>query len=126
MAKIILVEDDSMTIEIYKKKFEEAGFEVVIATTGKEALNRAAKEDADVMLLDLVLPELGGLEVLKEIKKSGKYNPGLKVIIFSNLDSEEEKSSALKYGVDGFIPKTKYTPSELVEEVKKIIGNINH
>jgi len=115
-----------MTIEIYKKKFEEAGFEVVIATTGKEALNCAAKENADVMLLDLVLPELGGLEVLKEIKKSGKYNPGLKVIIFSNLDSEEEKSSALKYGADGFIPKTKYTPSELVEEVKKIIGNINH
>jgi len=126
MAKIILAEDDSMTIEIYKKKFKEAGFEVVIATTGKEALNRAAKENADVMLLDLVLPELGGLEVLKEIKKSGKYNPGLKVIIFSNLDSEEEKSSALKYGADGFIPKTKYTPSELVEEVKKIIGNINH
>ena len=126
MAKIILAEDDSMTIEIYKKKFKEAGFEVVIATTGKEALKRAAKENADVMLLDLVLPELGGLEVLKEIKKSGKYNPGLKVIIFSNLDSDEEKSSALKYEVDGFIPKTKHTPSELVEEVKKIIGNINH
>ncbi|MCD6149734.1 response regulator [bacterium] len=126
MAKIILAEDDSTTVEIYQKKFEDARFEVIVASTGKDALRCAAKENADVMLLDLVLPEMGGLDVLKEIKKSGKYNPGLKVIIFSNLDSEEEKSSAFRYGVDGFIPKTKYTPSELVEEVKKIIGNINH
>lgn len=126
MAKIILAEDDSMIVEIYKKKFEETGFEVVVATTGKEILNCVAKENADVMLLDLVLPELGGLDILKEIKKSGKYNSELKVVVFSNLDSEEDKIKAFKLGADGFIPKTKYTPSELVEKIKEILKDINH
>lgn len=122
MTKIILAEDDSMTVEIYKKKFEEAGWDVVVASTGKEILRCASKEHADIILLDLVLPELGGLEVLKEIKKSGKYDPGLKIIVFSNLDSKEERFLAIKYGADGFIPKTKYTPSKLVDELKKVVG----
>jgi len=120
MAKIILAEDDSMTVEIYQKKFEEAGFEIIVASTGKEALECAKKEKADLMLLDLVLPEIDGLSILKEIKKSGKYSE-LKIIVFSNLDSEEDKTKAFKYGADGFIPKTKHIPSELVKEVKKIL-----
>ena len=126
MVKIILAEDDSMTVEIYQKKFEDAGFEVIIASTGKEVLRCAEKEKADLMLLDLVLPEMGGLDVLKELKKGEKYNAGLKIIVFSNLDSEEDKTKAFKCGADGFISKTKYTPSELVEEIKKILENINH
>lgn len=122
MAKIILAEDDSMTVEIYQKKFRDAGFDVVVALTGAEILERVKKEGTDLVLLDLVLPEIGGLEVLKELKKSGKYDTKLKVVVFSNLDSKEDQAKALKYGADRFISKTKYAPSELVEEVKKIMG----
>ncbi len=119
--KIILAEDDSMTVEIYKKKFEEVGFEVVTVSTGKEALRCVEKEKADLMLLDMVLPEMSGTEVLKKIKKDGK-NAGLKVVVFSNLDSEDDKAEAFKSGADGFIPKTEHTPSELVDKVKEIFG----
>jgi len=126
MAKIILAEDDSMTVEIYQKKFEEAGFDVIVASTGKEALRCAEKENADLMLLDLVLPEIDGIDVLKQIKKNGKYNPNLKIIVFSNLDSKEDQTLATKYGADRFIPKTKYIPSELVKEIKKILGEYKH
>jgi len=123
MAKVILAEDDSMTVEIYRKKFEDAGFEIIVASTGKEVLRCAEKEKADLILLDLVLPEMGGLDVLKELKKSGKHNAKLKIIVFSNLDSDEDKTKAFRRGADGFISKTKHTPSELVEEIKKILEN---
>lgn len=123
MAKILLVEDDTMISEIYQRKFESAGFEVEVAVTGKEVLNKAAKQSFDLILLDLVLPEIGGMDVLKEIKQSGKYSPSLKVVIFSNLNEKSEQDKAFALGADGFIPKSQFSPSQLVEEVRRIINN---
>ena len=117
----MLVEDDPMIAEIYKKKFETAGFEIVNAVTGKEVLKLAAADHFDLILLDMVLPEMSGMEVLKELKGSGKYAPDLKVIIFSNLDKNETEGEARKNGADGFIGKTQYAPSQLVEEIKRIL-----
>lgn len=123
MAKILLVEDDSMISEIYQRKFESAGFEVMVAVTGKEVLIKAAKEKFDLILLDLVLPEMGGMDVLKEIKQSGKYDQTMKVVIFSNLNDKSEQDKAFALGADGFIPKSQFGPSQLIEEVKRILGN---
>ena len=100
MAKIMLVEDDPMIAEIYKKKFESAGFEVINAVTGKEVLKFAAESHFDLILLDMVLPEMSGMEVLKELKKSGKYSSDLKVIVFSNLDKSEHEEEARENGAD--------------------------
>lgn len=117
----MLVEDDPMIAEIYKKKFESAGFEVVNAVSGKEVLKLVAESHFDLVLLDMVLPEMSGMEVLKELKKSGRYSSDLKVIIFSNLDKTENEEEARKNGADGFIGKTEYTPSQLIEEIKRIL-----
>lgn len=122
MAKILLVEDDPMISEIYQRKFESSGFDVGIAATGKEALKKAREEKYDIILLDLVLPEMDGMEVLKEIKQSGKYSPETKVVIFSNLTEKENQEKALENGADGFISKSQFSPSNLVEEVKRILG----
>ena len=121
MSKIMLVEDDSMIVEIYKKKFESAGFEVVNAVTGKEVLKFAAESHFDMILLDMVLPEMSGMEVLKELKQSGKYPADLKVIVFSNLDKTEYEDEVRKNGADGFIGKTQYTPAQLVEGIQRIL-----
>ena len=72
MAKILLVEDDPMIGEIYERKFSSAGFDVKRAVSGKQVLQFAGEEPFDLVLLDIVLPEMNGLDVLKELKKSGK------------------------------------------------------
>jgi CheY-like chemotaxis protein len=121
VAKIMLVEDDPMIAEIYKKKFESAGFEVVTAATGKEVLKLAKESKFDLILLDMVLPEMSGMDVLKELKKSGKYDADLKVIVFSNLDKAENEEEARKNGADGFIGKTQYSPSQLIVEIQRLL-----
>ncbi len=122
MSKILLVEDDPMISEIYQRKFEAAGFEVSVAATGKEVINKAAKENFDLILLDLVLPEIDGLQVLKELKQKGKYSPQTKVVIFSNLNEKEQQDKAFALGADGFIAKSQFSPSQLVEEIRRMIG----
>jgi DNA-binding response OmpR family regulator len=122
MAKILLVEDDPMISEIYERKFETAGFDVKVAATGKEVLTDVKKDHYDLVLLDLVLPEMSGMDVLKEIKQSGKYDPAVKIVIFSNLSEKSEQDKAFELGADGFIPKSQFGPSELVAEVERMIN----
>lgn len=122
MAKIMLVEDDPMIAEIYMKKFESAGFEVVNAKTGKEVLRLALEQQFDLVLLDMVLPEMSGMDVLKELRNSGKYPADLKVIVLSNLNKTENEKEAKENGADDYIGKTEYGPSELVAEVQRLLN----
>lgn len=119
MAKIVIVEDDSMIAEIYKKKFSESGFEVLMAVSGEEVLNLARKEKIDIILLDLIMPKMDGFAVTKNLR-SGEYDPGIKIIIFSNLNQKEDVEKAINLGANGFIAKSDYNPSELVVEVKRL------
>ncbi len=122
MAKILFVEDDQFIAEIYMRKFQSSGFEVKNAKTGKEVL-RFLKEDLyDLMLLDLVIPEMSGMDVLKELKTNPEYQGvNVKIVVFSNLSNEEDRRECLALGADGFIPKTEYSPSGVVEEVNRFL-----
>lgn len=122
MAKIMLVEDDQMIAGIYMKKFQSAGFEVVNAATGKEVLNFASEGDFDLILLDMVLPEMSGMDVLKELRGNEKYNKNLKIIIFSNLDKAEYEKETRENGADGYIGKTQFNPSDLVIEIQRLLN----
>jgi DNA-binding response OmpR family regulator len=122
MAKILLVEDDQMIAEIYKRKFESAGFEIVNAENGRDVLKYASDQQFDLVLLDMVLPDMSGIDVLKELKQSGTYSPELKVIILSNLDKFEHEKEARNNGADGYISKTQYSPSELATEVGRLLN----
>lgn len=121
MPKILLVEDDSLIAEIYMKKFTSAGFEVVNVTTGKAVLKAVAESAYDLVLLDLVIPEMGGMEVLEELRKNPKYPPHLKIVVFSNLSDPEDRKRAVDLGANGFIQKTEYTPSKLIIEVNRLL-----
>lgn len=122
MSKILLVEDDQMIAEIYKKKFESAGFEIVNAVSGKEVLKYASEEKFDLILLDMVLPEMSGIDVLKELRSNPVYDSDLKIIIFSNLSKTEYEAEAKKLGANEFIGKTQYSPSELVGEIQRLLN----
>lgn len=122
MRKILIVEDDPMLSEIYQKKFSQANFEVSAAMSGSEAEEKAVKENPELMLLDLILPEEDGFDVLKKIKENPKTAP-IKVVIFSNLSQEEDKEKANSLGADGFIAKSDFTPQQLVAEVSKFFSD---
>lgn len=124
MTKIVIVEDDLMIAEIYKKKFTESGFEVSMATSGDEVLNLAKKEKIDIILLDLIMPKMDGFTVTQNLR-SGKYDPSIKIIIFSNLNQTEDKEKAMKLGANGFISKFSYNPSELVAEVQRLSNQMD-
>ena len=118
MSRIVIVEDDPMISEIYNRKFTELGFEVLLAENGKQALETIKLKEVDIVLSDLIMPEMGGLELTK-ILRGGEYDPKIKIIILSNLF--ESRDEALKLGANGFLAKASFTPSEIVAEVKKII-----
>lgn len=121
MPKILLAEDDPMIADIYERKFLSSGFEIAIASTGKEVLRKASESAFDLILLDLVLPEMEGMDVLKELRTDPSYDAELKIIIFSNLNDRDIRQKAVELGANGFITKAEYSPSRLVDEVGKFL-----
>ncbi|QQR78065.1 MAG: response regulator [Candidatus Moraniibacteriota bacterium] len=121
MATLLFVEDDPFISEIYTKKFQSSGFEVVPALSGRDALKKVREGTFDLVLLDMVLPELSGMEVLHELRTDRDFDTGLKIVIFSNLSGPQERQEALAAGADGFISKTDFTPSEVVVEVQRYL-----
>lgn len=123
MKKILIVEDDPMLVEIYSKKFLSDGFDTDTANSGAEAEKKIKASQFDLILLDLVLPEADGFEVLKKVKNDQSLN-GIKVVIFSNLSQEEDKEKAASLGADDFLTKSDYTPGEIVEHIKGILKEV--
>jgi DNA-binding response OmpR family regulator len=121
MTKILIAEDDLMISEIYQKKFTEKGYEVLTAFSGDQVLDIAKKQKVDIVLLDLLIPRLDGFAVIENLR-NGKYDANIKIIISSNLSQKEDRDRVMALGANGFILKSQFTPSEMVEEIKKIIS----
>lgn len=120
MKSILLIEDDSFMIDIYTTKLKKAGFSVEVATEGEEGLKKMREKKPDLLLLDIVLPHIDGWEVLREIKADPKLK-GLKVVVLSNLGQKGEVEKGLELGATKYLIKAHYTPTEVVEEIKKIL-----
>lgn len=93
-----MVEDDAMISSMYKTKFESDGFNVLTADNGIEGLELAKKEKPDIIMLDVILPQLDGFSVLDSIKKD-KAVKSIPVIMLTNLSTEEDKAKGKKMGL---------------------------
>jgi len=120
MRKILLVEDDEFIIDIYKQKLEQDGFSVEVAQDGEEALRKVKSIKPDLLILDIVLPNIDGWEIIKSIKKDEELK-GLKIIALTNLKQKEDIKRGQSLGITGYFVKANYTPSQIVKEVKKIM-----
>jgi CheY-like chemotaxis protein len=123
MAKILLVEDDAILVEMYQAKFELEGHEVRIATNGEECLTILREFEPELILLDILMPKLNGFHVLKEIKKQPKLRQ-IPVILLTNLgqaevDMNQELAKAL--GVSDYLIKSHHTPDEVVAKAVKVL-----
>jgi DNA-binding response OmpR family regulator len=124
--KLLVVEDDPFLSDIYETKLKQVGFDVDLAMTGEECLQKLAAGKYDLMVLDIVLPQLDGWEILSRIKEMREKNSNpnlnkLKIIILSNLGQKEEIRKGLDLGADGFMIKAHFTPSEVAEEINKTL-----
>jgi len=128
--RILVVEDDPFLSDIYNTKLRQAGFDVDLAVTGEECVEKLSANEYDLMVLDIVLPQLDGWEILGRVnemrrKDSGSYINRLKIIILSNLGQKEEIKKGLDLGADGFMIKAHFTPGEVAEEIKKVLSAKN-
>lgn len=118
-SKIELVEDDLSTIEFLKPELEHEGFEVCLAQTGREALEVFEKESPSLMLLDIMLPELNGLEVLRQIRKKSD----LPVILVTARNETFDKVKGLNAGADDYISKP-FEIEELLARVNAVLRRV--
>lgn len=119
-AKILIVEDEQSLNEAYQMVLESEGYEIHAAYDGEQALKITEKIEPDLILLDLRMPKVGGIEFLKQYEASTKH-PNVKIVIFSNLDTQKEIEEAYKLGAQKYILKAWASPKELVRLVEEIL-----
>lgn len=118
---VLLVDDDPLINRMYQIKLEHDGFRVNVVTNGAEALASVLKDRPDLVLLDILMPEMNGVETLKAVK-SDPRTKDIPVVILSNLgDSQADIQNAKKLGALDYFVKSKISLKELSSQVKKIL-----
>jgi DNA-binding response OmpR family regulator len=115
--KIAIIEDDQAIAQMYRIKFETEGYEVETAGNGRLGLELAEKMQPDIILLDLMMPEMNGDEMLTKLRKT-TWGKNIKVIILTNMGEQEAPDSVKHQNVRRFIVKAEMTPRQVAEMVK--------
>ena len=120
MKKILIVEDDSFLKNLESAKFTHEGFEVVTTSSEKETVEMLPTIHPDIILLDLMLPDVDGLSLLEKIRnnETTKTTP---IIVFSNVADENQTKRALEMGANDFMLKSNFTLGDIIEKIHAII-----
>ena len=119
MSKILLVEDDTLFVKMYQKKFTHEGLDLEAAYDGEEALEKVKSAKPDLIILDLMLPKMAGSEVLEKVRQNPE-TANTPVIVLTNLSSsEDEVNRCIELGAKETLLKTDVTPDKVVELVRK-------
>jgi len=122
MAKILLVEDDPLMIRMYQRKLASDGYEVGMAVNGEDGLVKLRSFRPDLVLLDIMMPKLNGLQVLERMKADPTIS-SIPVIILTNLGgSQEDIERGLELGAVAYLVKSAYRPDEVVARVKEVLA----
>ena len=119
--KILLIEDEKLIIELLQKKLADEGYDVYIAADGEEGVKKIKEIKPDLVLLDVIMPKMGGFEVMEEINRDESIRK-TPVIIISNSGQPVELDRAKKLGVRDWLIKTEFDPQEVVDKIKKQLG----
>ena len=119
--KIAIIEDDQAIYQMYRIKFEAEGYEVETAENGKLGLELCEKMKPDIILLDLMMPEMTGDEMLEKLR-STDFGKHIRVVILTNMGEQEVPARVKALGVDDIILKADMTPRQVAELVKSKLG----
>ena len=120
MKKILVIEDDVFLRRIISRKLLKEGYSVIEAIDGEKGLKTVKEEKPDLVLLDLVLPEMDGFEVLGKIKKDPVVSE-IPVIVLSNLGEKNDIERGLKAGAADYLVKAHFTPGEIINRIEAVL-----
>lgn len=118
--RLLIVEDDQDLRELYVEVLKDEGFEVAEAADGQVGLEKAKVGNYDLLLLDIMLPKVDGLQILKAVKEAPDLAK-IPVVMLTNLGRESIIKEGFTLGADGYIIKSEYTPDQVVAEVRKFL-----
>lgn len=120
--RILLIEDETDLRELYSSLLEEEGYEVEVAADGKTGLQKIRQGGYDLVLLDIMLPFLDGLEILENV--SAEKNPSQStktIVLLTNLAQDQTIAKAMEFGVRGYMVKSDYDPEQLLETIASFL-----
>ena len=118
---ILLAEDTLSTAMLEKNILESAGFSVVIARDGQEAVEKASQERFDLVITDVLMPRMDGFELTLRLKKDNLYKD-VPIIIVTTRESDADKRRGLEAGAEAYILKSEFTSEGLLETIERLIG----
>lgn len=123
MVKVLIIEDDDILQSAYNTVLTIEGFETYTANDGVEGLKIAREHSPEVILLDMLVPNLDGLEFLKKYDQKRKHS-NTKIIVFSNMTVPSEVKAAMNLGAYKYLTKSSYTPKEVIGIIKEALGEL--
>ena len=120
MKRILFIEDEAALQKTFGDILKSEGFEVISALDGETGLNLVEEEKPDLVLLDLILPKIHGLDVLKEMKQN-ENTKNIPVIVLTNVESIEKIDKALELGATTYLVKSDYSLEDVIAKVKKAL-----
>lgn len=119
--KILIVDDDLTLREMYEERLKFDGYQVVGASDGEDALEKVKKEVPDLILLDVMMPKLNGIDTMKKLREDNQTKH-IPIIILTALIQEIDKLKTVMTDRDGYLIKSEQMPKEVISKVKEILG----
>lgn len=123
--RILIVEDDELLRELYKDILTQEGYVIETAEDGQKGYEKIKQGGWDVILLDIILPTMNGLEIMKQLKSDPPLSPNKAVIFLTNLYEDAQQKEALMLG-ETYLAKSKLTPGDIVREIKTALAKNSH
>ena len=118
---LLCIEDENFIGELYTRALTHAGYDVLVVADGEAALAESETNKYDIILLDIMLPSMSGVEILRRLKDPARPTPlKAKIIITTNLDQEESTREKIEKMADGYLIKAEITPRELVTYLQQL------
>lgn len=116
---ILIVEDEELMLTPLSDKFTNEGFEVIKAVDGEEGLTKALELKPDLVILDIMMPKMDGMTVMKKLREDEKWGKDAPIVMLTNLSDPDNVSEAAKYNVFDFLVKTDWKLDDIVDFVKQ-------
>lgn len=116
--RILVVEDDQFLRDLYNELLREEGYEVDLASDGEEGLAKMQKGGYDLVLLDIMLPKVDGLEVMRRVNKQKPEKPNGSTVLLTNLGQDSIIKEGFNLGASGYLIKSAMNPDQVLSEVK--------
>lgn len=123
MRKVLIAEDDFFIRDIYSKVFSLSGYSVTVAVDGADAFEKIQKQPFDMILLDIMMPRMTGIDVLKNVRALTTPAKSTPIFIITNLGQQNVIEEAFKLGMDGYILKSQVSPQQIVDEINNFFLN---